>query len=372
MISFDQGRPLNGCDKKSTRSSSIRIIGVLLAFSTLLQLRFLHNIHRKDFKSSTNLIPSTPKYSHVPENYAENLHFLIQVIKKKDCGGCDVLLELYHTLLAQNFSANISFSLSDVPSGRFVVVVYPEVSYLTWKYGDIHVRWVLAPLGVNSPKNIASKWNLDDLVFTYGSSFVEDVSVKNMLQVVNTPAEGDETDISDELFYSKNRSGIAWMMRKGPKFHANIVPIHNRSGFISTQVDGKLSVSGLRKFEFFVSYDPYSYWSWFAAMMGTVSIVYPLANVSKDEWAFGTFLGGFMQDRKIKEIPGIAYGWEDHEIDFARRTMHKLRPLLVKFRAWGAEVTVKRFTRDCYRYSQGEREYFESAKLIRDIYQETA
>ncbi len=72
---------------------------MLLAFLILLQLRFLHNVHRIDVKFSTHLIPSTPDNSHVPENYAQNLHFLIQVKKSKtDCGGCDLLLEIYHTL----------------------------------------------------------------------------------------------------------------------------------------------------------------------------------------------------------------------------------------------------------------------------------
>ena len=31
--------------------------------------------------------------------------------------------------------------------------------------------------------------------------------------MVNTPAKGDETEVPDEIIYSKNRSGIAWMMR---------------------------------------------------------------------------------------------------------------------------------------------------------------
>lgn len=351
----------------------IRSLGALLSFLVLFPLILLHHtIHDVNVNLSTQLISSIPKYSNVPENYAQYLHFVIPVAGKKyrDCGGCDVLWELYHTLLAQNFSASTSFSPSNAKPDRSVVAVYPEIDSKTWKHGDVHVRWILAPLGVKSSKYMFKNWNEDDFVFNYATSTGKNVPLTNILQVVNTPVHGDETDISNEelKLYSLNRSGIAWLMRKGPLFHANIVPIHNRSGFLSTRVDKIITISDLRKFEYFISYDPYTYWTWFAAMMGTVSIVYPLVNVSKKEWARGTFPGAFMEDQGIEEIPGVAYGWKDEEIDYARRTMHKLRPFLLNLRSWGAEVTVRRFTRDCYRYIQGERKYFEGARLVKDVY----
>ncbi len=352
-----------------------------LAFSSCFIFSFLSSWNAWNFSfrpytalksSAPMLYSSVPKYSSVPDNYSQYLHFIIQVRNYKDCGGCDVLWELYHTLLAQNFSANTSFSIDNVAPDRAIVVIYPEVSFGTWGHGDIHVHWILAPVGTNGPAKVTKKWNQDDLVFNYATSTGVDVPVSNVLQVVNSPTKADETDISDELFYSKNRSGIAWMMRKGHKFHPSIIPIHDRPGFLSTNVDKRPRLMDLRKFEYFVSYDPYTYWTWFAAMMGTVSIVYPLANVSKAEWALGTFPGAFMQDQQIKEIPGVAYGWEESEIKYARETMHDLRPFLLRLRKWGAEVTVQRFTRDCYRYSQGEREHFEGARLVKDVYPQPA
>jgi len=352
----------------------IRSLGMLLSFSVFFPLILLHRtIHNVDVKLSTQLIFSSPKYSDVPENYAQYLHFMIMLDSNyKDCGGCDVLLELYHTLIAQNFSASIWFSWDDFLPDRFIVAVYPEVSSKTWKHGDLHVRWILAPLGVKTSKYMFKNWNDDDFVFNYATSTGKNVPLTNILQVVNTPAPFDETDISNEKLqlYSLNRSGIAWLIRKGPQFHAKIVPIHNRSGFLSTRVDSIITISDLIKFEYFISYDPYTYWTWFAAMMGTVSIVYPLANVSKADWALGTFPGAFMQDQNIKNIPGVAYGWDANEIKFAKETMHDLRPFLLRLREWGANVTLNRFTRDCYRYSLGERSHFEGARLVKDVYPE--
>jgi hypothetical protein len=207
------------------------------------------------------------------------------------------------------------------------------------------------------------------MVFNYATSTGTNVSVSNVLQVVVNPKAGDETDISDEVFHSKNRTGIAWMMRKGPKFHKQIEHIHERPDLIAKLVEGSsMTKADLRKFEYFVTYDPYTYWSWFAAMSGTVSVVYPLANQSKEEWALGTFLGSYLQDVGGREIPGVAYGWEGAEINYARQTMHELRGFLLEVKEWGAMTTVPRFTRDCYRYKQGDRDHFEGATLIRDTY----
>lgn len=345
-------------------NSLIFLTIVFLTISSIFGLYFmLPNIPRFTTVIVGRILPS------LPEDYGQHLHFIVKTKGDgNDCEGCKVLKELYYTLVEQGFSA--SETTENVPPNRTVVVIYPEVDVGTSEIGDIHVRWILAAVGINSAYSITESWNRDDLVFNYATSTGKNIPVSNVLQVVTTPADGDESDISDEEFYDTNRSGIVWMMRKGPKYHKNITPIHNRTGYDVTEFSGA-SVSSLRTFEYFITYDPYTYWTWFAAMQGVVSIVYPLANVTKTEWALGTFVGSYLQDQKLTEIPGVAYGWEEKEIEYARSTMHELRPFLMNLRKWGAEVTVPRFTRDCYRYSQGEREHFESAMILSDVYPDT-
>jgi len=348
------------------------LVGFFVALNFWNTRYFLHFLPVGPYPANLRISP----FSSVPGNYSQQLHFHIHTVgahnSQIDCGGCNVLWELYFTLLQQNFSASTTnyhpdnVELQDLDID--VVVVYPEVLGKTLGIGNIHVRWILAPVGIKTSQQVVNSWNPDDLIFNYATSTGVNVSVSNVLQVVNTPAKGDETDISDEMFYSKNRSGIAWMMRKGPKFHTVINPIHNKTGYKSTQVDRIVNKSSIGDFEYFISYDPYTYWTWFAAMQGTVSIVYPLANISRAEWELGTFLGSFMQDQHIKKIPGVAYGWESSEIAYARQTMHELRPFLLRLRKWGAEVTVQRFARDCYRFAKGEREHFEGAMLKKDVY----
>jgi len=103
-------------------------------------------------------------------------------------------------------------------------------------------------------------------------------------------------------------------------------------------------------------------------MSGTVSVVYPLQGKSKYEWLMSTFVGPYLQASNKTNLPGIAYGWTSSEIDYARRTMHQLRPFMIEVKRWGEEITVPRFVRDCYRHSHGARSNFESALLVRNAY----
>ncbi len=99
----------------------------------------------------------------------------------------------------------------------------------------------------------------------------------------------------------------------------------------------------ITQYEYFVTYDPYTYWRWIAAMSGTVSVVYPLQGKSKYEWLMSTFVGPYLKASNKTNLPGIAYGWTSSEIDYARRTMHQLRPMLLYIirklfsRRWTAE-----------------------------------
>mmetsp|Transcript_10681 Transcript_10681/g.25479 ORF Transcript_10681/g.25479 Transcript_10681/m.25479 type:complete len:494 (-) Transcript_10681:830-2311(-) len=344
-----------------------------------------------------------------------------------DCGGCTVLWSLKDALESHKFEVT-TFSCPSMElkrrahaQNRTIVVVYPEVDDFSCDnsvdIGDfnersinetiidhttgtattnnettvvtaaahplrhntrvrvdmVHVRWMLAPVGLNSPFNITDSWGQDDVIFNYATSTGPNIPVSNVLQVVENPKPGDATDISMETFYSKtNRTDkIAWMMRKGDLIYnaSTLQYIHNRSAFNITELTrGNKDPSILRDYEYFVTYDPYTYWSWFAAMLGTVSVVYPRPNFTKTEWAESTFLGSYLQATGGTDIPGVAYGWYDDEIDYARRTMQELRGFLLKVKEWGVNVTVPRFTRDCYRFRYGERQSFESALLKRYVY----
>jgi hypothetical protein len=335
-----------------------------------------------------------------------------------DCGGCTVLWSLRGALEAHKFEVTtfgcptIEMKRRSHEDNRTIVVIYPEVddyscddrlavnidgivsdldlepvshngtnatsslhanAPTTVSVSMIHVRWMLAPVGYHCPYNITDGWGDDDLIMSYATSTGPNLSTENVLQVIRNPLPGDVTDISKDGFYNMtNRTGkIAWMMRKGDLLYnlTTLRYIHDRPGYDITELTkGLQDPSILLQYEYFVTYDPYTYWSWYAAMLGTVSVVFPYKNHTKAEWAKMTFLGSYLQAIGQTDIPGVAYGWEDDEIDYARRTMHELRDFLLRVKDWGANVTVPRFVRDCYRFRHGERLNLESALLKRTVY----
>jgi UDP-sugar transporter A1/2/3 len=397
---FSNAEAASGCLRRvvSKRRTVMLVIGAVLVIRCMAQsLRMVDSVFTQPLQmfESVSTLPKPSvnnEYGDLPyTNFTDmknEMHFHIFGYSPapSDCGGCKALVELLESLRDAGFSTAMrgmrcpteADVLHLMATNKTLVIVYPEIMRQRCQgpNNTVHVRWMLAPMGVISPgtgdKSISRHWGLDDVVFNYATSTGDNISISNILQVFPNPREGDVTDISDEDFYnSTGRNGTVWLMRKGRKFHKQIDFIHDHDGLKATEVDPKkkpFSPELLRNYEYFVTYDPYTFWSWYAAMLGTVSVVYPLANLTKAEWALGTFVGSYLEDVGLTEIPGVAYGWTDSELQYARQTMHDLRGLLVDARQWGVDTTVTRFTRDCYRYGQGVREHFEGAMLFRDAY----
>lgn len=355
----------------------------------LANLRALREVH-PDTLSVHIVSEDEVNILAVPKVFAHKLWFYIHspTTRKRsaDCGGCKALWALRDVLVSSGYSAS-AYRICPPPhilkrvraENRTLVIIKPEVDRgnctIPTPQPVLYVRWILAPLGIHVPRSTADTWGREDLVFNYATSTGDNVPINNVLQVVANPEKGDATDISDEVFYNHKRSGIAWMMRKGKLFHRPswLKDIHEHPGFNTTEVGNGLTPTVFQRYEYFVTYDPYTYWSWFAAMSGAVSVVHPVENVTKSEWALGTFLGSYLQDIKNHNggetrIPGIAYGWEPDQLDYARRTMGELRGFLFKVKEWGTLVTVPRFARDCYRYCHGQRRNLEGAMTVSEVY----
>ena len=92
------------------------------------------------------------------------------------------------------------------------------------------------------------------LVFSFSPNMIEPIEhqLSNIPMVMKNPYPGDETDISDELFYNKNRSGILWTMRKGRQFHSTITYIHEHPGIPATNMERnqRINVQELLKYEY--------------------------------------------------------------------------------------------------------------------------
>ena len=341
----------------------------------------------------TEISNSTQTLMEVSETDLQNkLHVHVRTKGEPDirnCGGCVALWQLHYAIEALNIStsnnrrddrnytacpSNDTFA-EPIASGKTIVIVYPEGDTLTCNGpgNRVHVRWMLAPLGMNSRKSVVEYYGNDDLVFHFSSSCssIADLPVNNILQIIKSPEEGDETDIPPEVFFNQDgRSGMMWMLRKAYPFKDKLEYFHTHMprGMEVTQMETP-TVSDFLKFEYFVSYDPFTFYTFIAAMSGTISIVSPIPNMSKKEWALNTFVGEYLRANGDGNIPGVAYGFYEPEIIYALDTMPKLREFLFKVKKW-SKTTVPLFLRDSYRYGEGERNNFEGALLVHNAFPE--
>ena len=121
------------------------------------------------------------------------------------------------------------------------------------------------------------------------------------------PHPGDITEPSKiiELTNGKNRSGLAYIVRKGSKFHsAETFVSHKKMAniFGKDETIGSHGIETLKKltdYEYFLSYDPYTYFTYAAAMMGCIAIVYPLPTHTKEQWLIATEIGQYLLDMKL-------------------------------------------------------------------------
>ena len=317
--------------------------------------------------------------SELPIWWRELLH--VHVLThgdRQDCGGCMVLQELADSILEHNVSVSRrdgcptdSQLATATSANKTIVIVYPEVEKGTCG-GDgnrVHVRWILAPLGIHTPLHLYRQWGQDDLVFHFGTGCAVHPSLlplSNILQVITTPKPGDHFDVPQSVINGTNRSGTLWTTRKANKFHSNITFIHKtlpepHQALSSPNANDFLSVV------YFVSYDPYTFYSYSAAMMGAISIVHPIAGLGKREWAERSYVGEYMKHTG-QDLPGIAYGWDALEIGYANRTKSLLHDFMTNVCYWGKDFTVERFLKDSFRHGIGDTN-LESALLVTEAFQ---
>ncbi len=323
----------------------------------------------------------------------DNVHVHIRTKGRRDhkgCGGCMILWELYDHIAEMGISLtdqtyaipkdkrercpHEGFFDEQIKQNKTIVIVYPEVDgpVCDGPGRRVHVHWLLSPLGMIAREDRYKTWNEDDLVYVYssGCSSLPHVPTSNVLQVIRSPEVNDQTDISREKFFDQSmRSGLMWLYRKAMPYKEHLKLVHNTiKGVENSMQIERPQIGDFFNYTYFFSYDPFSFYSYIAAMLGTISIVNPLENIPKEKWLEGTYVGEYYRANGGK-VPGVAYGIDDEELEYAKRTMPELRKYLFKVKEWG-QSTVPRFLRDSYRYGLGVRTNFEGGMFVRDAFPE--
>ncbi|WP_414754767.1 glycosyltransferase [Anabaena sp. CCY 9910] len=217
------------------------------------------------------------------------------------------------------------------------VVVYPEIIFGNPLNANYVVRWILCKLGVHCPHDIYTTWSNNDFVYHYGTYNPEkDLKKYNILSPLYlNPALKN---------HGKSRDGYCHIIRKGNNFHKPLKYIHPQDSlFLNDNLSQEILIDIFNKKEYLISYDPYSYINFMAALCGCIPVVVPIANATKTSWLKSSTVSIILEKYGENELKGIAYGLE--EVEYARSTLQESRYQQELFIQYGKE-TVHRFIND--------------------------
>lgn len=208
------------------------------------------------------------------------------------------------------------------------VVLYPEGVNGNPAGAKNVVRWLLHQPGFHTGEIF---YGLGELHVKYNSAirdfhFPGCAQAAYPLKIIHYPANlySTATNVVE-------RKGTAYCIRKGKGKEM----VHDVS--CSILIDGKSHAeiaTIFAKVERFISYDPLTAYSRFAAISGCTSIVVPDQDVSVEEWY-----------PNIKDRWGIAYGLSEDEIAWAHSTSH-LVGARIQEEEEGCQEDITRFLKD--------------------------
>lgn len=190
--------------------------------------------------------------------------------------------------------------------GNDCIVIYPEIAFGNPLRAKNVVRWLLHNPGHHTGKIY---YGPGEIYYKYADFCIDDFSYPGsqtadlILRVQYIPVDLYREEPQDR---ERERSGSAYCLRKG----RGRALIHDTEG--SILIDGKSHAEIAATFKSvkqFISYDPYTHYSYFAAIAGCDSIVAPLEGTTKEAWK-----------PNVADRYGLAYGFED--LEFARTTRH--------------------------------------------------
>ncbi|WP_428739270.1 hypothetical protein [Sulfurimonas sp.] len=181
------------------------------------------------------------------------------------------------------------------------IVIYPEITNGNPLKAKHVIRWLLHKPAFHSGK---VEFGKNELILGYGKNFSTQkypITDHNLLSIKY---------IMREIFQQTNfgpRDGSCHMIRKGK----NKQFVHDKNSVLVDDFSQQELAKIFNKVEYFISYDPYTFYSRYASLCGCKSIIIPDEGVPKEAWH---------PDERLHY--GIAYGFDD--IDYALNTRDKM------------------------------------------------
>ena len=279
----------------------------------------------------------SPSYSK-NNGGAVTLHHLCDLIKKNgnDCylypafdnlelnlrNYKKILIKLFKVLIRQpfrRFKISDRFNtpvLKDFP-GRFkleeLVVIYPEIVFGNPLGAKNIVRWLLHNPGFFSGKIY---YGPNEIYFKYSNQYKNFNYLNSSTSINNLYIFTYLKEYYNEMDWATERSGVSYCIRKG---HILSVPLNLNDAIL---IDGKKhsEISQIfKRVKYFISFDPHTAFSRFAALCGCISIVVPIEGVKEEDW-----------EPDLEKRYGVSYGFDEIKIKQALSTVGELKRQMIK------------------------------------------
>ncbi len=286
----------------------------------------------------------------------------------KSSGGINVLHTLYDILTRKGYNVvnyiyptNMNTIKIDKDND---ISIYPEIiDYNPFGTKKV-IRWILAEIGFNKSKDVYKSWGKNDLVYYYNK---EKKFEDNPEKIGTIYKQLAILVYSDKIknFNHKQRKNMCHMFRKS-HLHSEINYIHDSDSFEITNQNQDECIKIFNQYEYFISYDPLTFFSIIAGVCGCVSIVYPIKGMTKTEWLKKTIYWDYLEKNNINNMYGIAWGKED--IEYARSTLHLLPELMNNIKKYIDNTGTQTFLKDLDKYLNLENSNLENCNLENTVH----
>jgi hypothetical protein len=270
-------------------------------------------------------------------NHTKNKLVLIYTYSfQYSSGGITTLYKLCKTLKEHGVNAKLwcfqdeyfndicnDYYNKNIPIDRDnTIAIYPEVTIDNPIRAKYVIRWILGPF---APIKGHSDWMNSDYVYFYHSDIYfnenEILSIpnaNNIYKFLSIPFMNPAIE-NARSSPANIREGYCHIIRK-----AHVYGIIDLSHHPPNSVhidDMSQAVEEFKKREFFVCYDPLTFYCFAATICGCITILIN-PNITKRNWIDRFAIGKYFKHIGHYDLYGIAYGDTKEEISFAKNTIH--------------------------------------------------
>ena len=294
-------------------------------------------------------------------NLEPNLVLIYTYSFRYSSGGITTLYKLCKTLKENGVNAKMwcfgeeltndicsDYYNRNIPIDPYnTIAIYPEVIVDNPIGAKYVIRWILGPY---APIKGYSTWMAEDYVYFYHSDIYfnenETLSIpnaNNIYKFLSIPFMHPAIE-NAPVSIANRREGYCHIMRK-----AHVYGIFDLSHHPSNSVhinDMNQAVEEFQKREFFVCYDPLTFYCIASTICGCITILINQPNVTKREWIDRLAICKYFKHIGNYDLYGIAYGDTEEEISFAKSTIHLAKQQWNDIAAYLTNSTINPFVQD--------------------------